>query len=192
MEQYKNTDGTYTSPKNGKTYKSLKAFTAHWHYAGTTSTTAFRERLCNKDCQYCNRAVIISNIKKHESACYLNPVNVKVCVICNGPIKDYTHSKGTCSRSCANTHFRSGEGNGNWRDSINSYATLCYRFHEKKCVVCGETDAVDVHHLDSNRENNSIENLIPLCPTHHAYCHRGLFFKIKEKIDIYLTKFKSR
>ena len=29
MEQYKNADGTYTSPKNGKTYKSFKSFNAH-------------------------------------------------------------------------------------------------------------------------------------------------------------------
>lgn len=121
----------------------------------------------------------------------MNPVNVKLCEICQSPIRDYRKSKGTCSHSCANKHFRTGEDNGNYKASVRNYAVLCYRYHEKKCVVCGETDAVDVHHIDSNRENNSVDNLIPLCPTHHAYCHRGLFSKIEDTINRYLTTHKK-
>ena len=192
MEQYKNSDGTYTSPKNGKTYKSLKAFTAHWHYAGTTDPRAFSQRLYNVNCQYCNEKVGISNIKRHEIGCYLNPVNIVACEVCEKPIKNFRTSKGTCSRSCANTYFKSGKNNGNWKNAINGYATLCYRHHEKKCIVCGEDGAVDVHHLDGNRENNAIDNLVPLCPTHHAYCHRGLYHKIEDKIKKYLEDFKKK
>ena len=122
----------------------------------------------------------------------MNPVNVVKCVVCDNPIKDYKKSKGTCSRRCANTHFRSGENNGNYKNSVKEYATQCFRYHDRKCIICGESDAVDVHHLDKNRKNNSIDNLIPLCPTHHAYCHRGLFYKIEEQINNYLIEFKSR
>ena len=68
MDQYRNNDGTYTSPKNGKLYKSLKAFTAHWHYAGTTSPTAFANRLRSMNCKFCNKSILQCSIKKHETA----------------------------------------------------------------------------------------------------------------------------
>ena len=171
MDQYKNIDGTYTSPKNNKVYKSLKAFTAHWHYAGTANSDTFKQRLSNVCCKFCNKDIIVSSIRKHETSCYLNPKNITECVVCNAPIKDYRHSKGTCSRSCANTHFRSGADNGNWKAS--GYAIICKQHYTMKCLVCGETEVIDVHHIDCNRENNLPDNLIPLCPTHHAYMHRG-------------------
>lgn len=193
MEQYRNADGTYTSPKNGKRYKSLKALKAHLSFRRTEKFHSFvRVNTVKVTCKFCSKEVGISNIKKHEERCYLNPNNTVLCKVCNNPIKNYKTSKGTCSRSCANTFFKSGENNGNWKDSINGYAALCYRHHEKKCIVCGEADAVDVHHLDSNRDNNAIDNLVPLCPTHHAYCHRGLYHKIEDKILKYLKEFKKK
>lgn len=190
MEQYKNADGTYTSPKNGKIYKSEKAIRAHLSFRKTDLFHNFKNLNSQKiDCKFCFKQFSLTNLNKHEESCYLNPKNTKYCKVCDNPIVNYKTSKGTCSKGCANTYFRSGEGNGNWKDSINGYAALCYRYHDKKCIICGESDAVDVHHLDSNRENNSIDNLIPLCPTHHAYCHRGLFHKIEDKIKQYLKEF---
>lgn len=190
MEQYKNIDGTYTSPKNGKKYKSKKALIAHLSFRQTENYHSFTQiNAVKANCKFCNKEVGISNVGKHEGSCYLNPNNIQSCKVCNAAIKNYKSSKGTCSRSCANTYFRSGENNGNWKESTNGYAAQCYRYHERKCIVCGEADAVDVHHLDSNRENNSITNLIPLCPTHHAYCHRGLFHKIENKVYQYLNEF---
>lgn len=37
-----------------------------------------------------------------------------------------------------------------------------------RCMVCKETSALETHHIDGNRENNYIENLILLC----AVCHK--------------------
>lgn len=117
-------------------------------------------------------------IKKHTNSCYLNPINIRYCKICNKPIKNWKTSKGTCSYSCSNTLFRSGENNPNYTG--NSYIIICSKHHEMKCVVCGEKEVIDVHHLDENRENNDPKNLIPLCPTHHAYIHRGKKYLIEK------------
>ena len=78
MEQYKNIDGTYTSPKNSKTYKSLKAFTAHWYYAGSTEKTAISSRVILVKCKFCNKSVTSGNLIKHENSCYVNPINKKI------------------------------------------------------------------------------------------------------------------
>ena len=190
MEQYKNKDGTYTSPRNGKTYKSLKAFIAHWNYAGHATSSAFADRLYDVNCIFCKTAINISNIKKHENSCFLNPANVKLCAVCNIIIKNYKSSKGTCSRRCANKHFRSGEDNGNWGGE--RYQTICFAHHEKKCVICGETNIVAVHHYDHNHENNDPANLVPLCPTHHNYMHSRFVELIKDKVDDYVRQFILR
>lgn len=34
-------------------------------------------------------------------------------------------------------------------------------------------DLLDVHHIDSNRNNNVLDNLVILCPLHHATVTRG-------------------
>jgi len=190
MDQYKNNDGTYTSPKNGKVYKTLKAFTAHWHYAGTTSPTAFADRLVSINCKFCDKSILQCSIKKHETACYLNPTNQIECKVCNSPIKDYKHSKGTCSRSCANKFFRSGPNNGNWK--AESYRSLCFVEHAKKCVVCGEDKIVAVHHMNEDHSDNSIDNLVPLCPTHHQYMHSRYRSEILPKVEEYIRQFNLR
>ncbi len=48
------------------------------------------------------------------------------------------------------------------------------RVDTSKCVVCGFTTVVDVHHKDGDKSNNQDCNLIALCPNCHAMVHRGL------------------
>lgn len=48
---------------------------------------------------------------------------------------------------------------------------------------------VAVHHYDGNHDNNSPENLIPLCPTHHQYVHSRYKKLVQEKIDYYRSEF---
>ena len=45
-----------------------------------------------------------------------------------------------------------------------------------KCEVCGNK-AVDIHHIDINRNNNNIENLIALCRRCHQDAHNGVLTK---------------
>lgn len=189
MEQYKNEDNTYTSPRNGKTYKSLKAFIAHWHYAGTTDPEAFAKRLYNVKCQYCNTDVIVNNSKRHEKTCHLNPDNIKFCEVCETPIKDYKHSKGTCSHSCSNKFFNYLR---NKPETYTNYRTICWQEHKKECVVCGETKIVAVHHMNENHEDNRVENLVPLCPTHHSYMHSKYKAEILPVVEEYVKQFILR
>ena len=115
----------------------------------------------------------------------MNPAKMKLCIVCSSPIKNKS-SKGTCSYSCSNVAFRSGEDNGNFKDA--GYVNICKRYYPSACLVCGEKEVIDIHHIDCNRENNSPNNLIPLCPTHHAYMHRGKQHLI---IDVINSKLKD-
>lgn len=139
--------------------------------------------------QYCLKETTVGNIQKHETTCYLNPINLVRCIVCENPIKNYKTSKGTCSKSCANKHFRSGEDNGNWKGT--QYQTICYRHHEKKCVVCGENKIVAVHYMNENHSDNRLENLVPLCPTHHQYVHSRYKAEVIDIIENYVKNYVS-
>lgn len=139
-------------------------------------------------CVHCAKVTTKGNVKKHQDSCYLNPDIVKYCLECNAPIKNYKSSKGTCSRSCANKYFRSGIDNGNWKGE--KYQSICFMFHKKECVVCGENKIVAVHHYDHNHDNNDHTNLVPLCPTHHSYVHSRYVGEIQHIIDAYVDNYK--
>lgn len=58
-----------------------------------------------------------------------------------------------------------GEGYG--------YRKKAFKEYPHKCAICGwdeDEDILEVHHIDSDRTNNQLSNLIILCPT----CHRKL------------------
>ena len=191
MEQYKNADGTYTSPKNGKVYKSERALRSHLFFKRTEKFHNFSVlNTEKKTCKFCNEGKAVTSIKKHENSCYLNPLNITLCKVCNNNIKDYKHSKGTCSRSCANKFFRSGLNNGNWK--AESYRSLCFVEHDKKCVVCGEDKVVAVHHMNEDHNDNRVENLVPLCPTHHTYMHSKYKTEILPIVEEYVRQFNLR
>lgn len=57
--------------------------------------------------------------------------------------------------------------------TINNYRLIALRHYSKQCSVCGwneDDNILEVHHIDENRQNNDIDNLIVLCPI----CHRKL------------------
>jgi hypothetical protein len=183
-EMYLNSDGSYTSPKNGKIYKSKKALIAHLYcksIGGWGNANNIKQK-----CLFCDKETNKSNIVKHETYCYLNPKNLSYCKVCNKPIKNYKHSKGTCSYSCSNSYFKRIKN----PDERLHYRTLCFRYHKKECVVCGENKIVEVHHYDGNHENNVKENLIPICPTHHQYFHSRYKNEVEYIIDEYINNWK--
>ena len=88
-----------------------------------------------------------------------------------------------CSQSCAcsfnNTLYRSGENNPNWVDGqykgYSTYTKIAYRTYKHQCVICGCSDELmlQVHHIDQDRSNDSVDNLIILCANDHLKLHRG-------------------
>ena len=117
----------------------------------------------------------------------------KICPVCDKEFEaqeGHSREKQTCSYACSNVHFRSGPDNGNWNE--DAYRTTCFHHHKKECVICGEKNIVEVHHLDENKHNNEPANLIPLCPTHHKYWHSRYLNLVEDKIRNYINNWTSR
>lgn len=87
-----------------------------------------------------------------------------------------------------------------WKDKFGFYhCPQCDKqFNTKKKIAGhivashitgGENKIVDLHHYDKDRENNSPENLIPLCPTHHQYVHSRYKDEVMGIIDDYRDNF---
>jgi len=139
-------------------------------------------------CKYCGIKIVLSAKKRHERACPLNPCNVRFCPLCGDYIKDYKHNK-TCSHKCGNNLVKSQLKKD---EDLADYTVICFRHHKRKCIICGEDLAVAVHHYDRNHKNNKPENLVPICPTHHLYCHSKHYYIIKECVDEYVLNFISQ
>lgn len=139
------------------------------------------------------------NISHLSSRPFLYERIIKKCPVCNSEfktMKGHKREKVTCSHSCSNSFFRSGDSNPNWKGDERikfetEYRRICFEHHKKECVVCGENKIVAVHHYDENHNNNLLDNLIPLCPTHHQYVHSRYKNEVLPIIEMYRNKFKK-
>jgi len=91
-----------------------------------------------------------------------------------------------CSRSCANSVGGKAKAEKYHSDDVAQYRTVAWRHHDKKCIICEESNIVAVHHLNENHKDNRPENLIPLCPTHHQYWHSKYKYLIEDKVLQYV------
>lgn len=137
-------------------------------------------------CFKCNKRIGINNWSRHIKKC----PGTKTCPVCSKKFIGSKPNQKTCSYACSNRFFRSGENNGQWKD--DAYRSTCFKHHEKKCIVCGEDKIVAVHHLNENKKDNSPENLIPLCPTHHAYVHSRYKDEVLPYLDKYVEAWKTK
>jgi hypothetical protein len=71
------------------------------------------------------------------------------------------------------------------------YTDICWRYHQRECVVCGERLIVAVHHLNEIHDDNRPENLVPLCPTHHQYWHSRHKHLIEKVVLDYIEEWKK-
>jgi len=55
----------------------------------------------------------------------------------------------------------------------SDYREYCLSLKGHQCEVCGATEQIVVHHIDGDRTNNALENLMPVCRKHHAQIHYG-------------------
>ncbi len=148
------------------------------------------EKYSKVKCPKCERSVGTNMIKRHSKVC----IGKKECEVCKKVFipenTKYGRKQRTCSRSCSNSLFRSGENNPNWKQ--DAYRTTCFHHHGKKCVVCDEEKIVSVHHLNEDHSDNRPENLIPLCPTHHQYFHSRYRYEVEPIIQSYLEDWSLR
>jgi len=82
-----------------------------------------------------------------------------------------------CGKSCQTkwrNKFFSGNKHLNWINGENTYRNLLLRADIKQiCSRCKKDDTriLAVHHIDRNRKNNTIENLVWLCHNCHYLVH---------------------
>jgi hypothetical protein len=156
------------------------------------------------ECRYCKKISSKNMLVIHEKFCYLNPLNIILCPICNSPIKDYKNTT-TCSQQCGQKFFKKKfkkireTRDMGWVKELyggykQSYINICFKYHDRKCIICGEDIIVAVHHYDGNHNNNDPRNLIPLCMNHHMYIHstKQHIFLIKECVDEYYSTFSKK
>lgn len=71
-----------------------------------------------------------------------------------------------------------GLGNSNWRHGLEyrigfkKLKPLVIERDSKQCQWCGSKDGLVVHHIDSNKHNDVMENLITLCKSCHSRHHK--------------------
>lgn len=69
--------------------------------------------------------------------------------------------------------------------SINTYREMAMREYDHQCSICGwceDDDILQVHHIDEDRQNNALNNLIVLCPNCHAKLTSHKYQLIDRKI----------
>lgn len=88
-----------------------------------------------------------------------------------------------CSRSCAvsfnNTLYKTGEDHPQYNGGISSYRQRAFDAYPHKCAICGwnkDSRILEVHHINESHDDNSLENLIILCPT----CHKHITLQLYE------------
>lgn len=59
------------------------------------------------------------------------------------------------------------ENNPRWKGGIQCYREIGWNHFEKQCYDCKSKENLDIHHINSDRYDNRIENLIPLCRSCH-------------------------
>jgi HNH endonuclease len=95
-----------------------------------------------------------------------------------------------CSRACHNSYRfgrprasyvhrdTTGDKNPNYRGTANKTTgrQTAFRSFPKVCMICGFDVVVTVHHIIPRRlgGTNELENLVVLCPNHHAMADKGL------------------
>ena len=58
----------------------------------------------------------------------------------------------------------------------SDYRTKALKYYKPICSRCGYNNiaALEVHHIDSDRNNNELSNLMVLCANCHTLTHKGL------------------
>lgn len=114
--------------------------------------------------------------------CYRKYAWVKKNIICKHCGRERPHkAKGMCDSCHVKVYHYDRIKNHNYK-KVHNISPELYKKVTQQCIVCGFDKAVDLHHLDKNRKNNSEKNLIGLCPNHHKMIHNYKYSQ--EVVDV--------
>lgn len=141
------------------------------------------------NCQHCCNLVVCRHDRPRKvcsNDCHYNSRKVSVrCAFCDD---EFTKQKSSLKNSRSGLFFCCREHKdlaqridcgileiGVYKDGYTIYRERALLRYGAYCEKCGFDDirAVDVHHIDVDRGNNKIENLIVLCANCHALVTRG-------------------
>lgn len=107
-------------------------------------------------------------------------------------IKKSKSSKYFCTKTCQtlwrNKVLYSGENHSNWKYGESAYRRILESAkREQICLLCKIEDrrVLIVHHIDKNRKNNNLDNLVWLCCNCHYLVHH--FVESKDKLYNLIT-----
>lgn len=53
----------------------------------------------------------------------------------------------------------------------NEYREQCLEEMGEVCYICQSEENIVVHHINGDRDDNSMDNIIPVCEKHHHQIH---------------------
>ncbi|KKK46739.1 hypothetical protein LCGC14_3162230 [marine sediment metagenome] len=111
-------------------------------------------------CGYCGKKIRKTKRRLSKSKSGL--------VFCSREHKDWAQRIDSGVKEVQPSHY--GDGKSSYRKrALQEYGSKCVG-----CNYCELEDMLDVHHIDKDRENNSLTNLVVLCVFCHALITRGL------------------
>lgn len=101
------------------------------------------------NCKYCNKEFFYSNLKQHESSCYLKPENIRTCLNCR-KILNGRDQKKYCSKKCFASHTHTTKKKKQSKETKRKISTSVKNISptrsdalkkpvmiEIKCPICG-------------------------------------------------------
>lgn len=119
--------------------------------------------------------------KMHHSPPYKTRNNVHLkCDFCGKDIYKYVSDVkkwNFCSSACRDNKLKKPWEELSPSKRERNYRAFALSQKKNECACCGYKEHVrllDVHHIDGNRKNNALENLIVLC----VFCHAAITRKL--------------
>jgi hypothetical protein len=160
------------------------------------------------------RCINCGKLKEHHAKdfCYLcykkqrwipQIAKKKPCIRCKNT--RIVHTKGLCG-SCYNFVFHIKKAKESKILKSFKLTLKEYKKLTKECILCKFNKIIELHHLDENKSNNQIANLVPLCPNHHKMIHnfefrteirkllqnKGIILKKDSKRDFLLEEIEQK
>lgn len=145
-------------------------------------------KLSSRVCLQCNKdffAPLSRKTKYCGRDCCRESQRTKVIVSCARCLTNFQRDPSKlkennyCSRKCKelDQHIGGPLALSHYKEGRWDYRTRAFRLQGKVCRLCSFNDdarMLDVHHIDSDRSNGHVENLVVLCVWCHALYTRGL------------------
>lgn len=182
--QVHHTNSVAQHPKSPRIYTCMETFLFDNHGKKRKAVELTCDG-CNKP--FLKRADMVSTRNFCSVACKAfsqKEIVIVECAYCNNTFNskksaDRNSKSGLrfCSRKCKDTAQRIQSGfkaiqPSHYSDStsVHIYRSVALRNYPNQCHHCGYDEHIEllqVHHIDSDRANNALGNLVILCPTHH-------------------------